>query len=152
MFAANYTAHDHWQKREKKGFLFTIGDEPCLSQLPDHAQNTIMGKGQYSSISAEGLLKAAQAHYHVYHFHIMETGAGSRYRDSGALPLDGTANLIKVQSWKDIPPAIARIVADGVESNPFQQAGGKSCEQAPQVTKEELPVSDGADKPTDMML
>jgi hypothetical protein len=82
----------------------------------------------------------------------METGAGSRYRESPDVPLAGTANLIKVQSWKDIPAAIARIVADGVESNPFQQAGGKSCEQAPKETKEDLPVNDGEDKPKDMML
>lgn len=116
MFAGNYTQHDAWEKRKKKGYLFTIGDEPCLAGLSAVDQKQVMGEGQYSNMTANDALQAAQEYYEVYHFHILETGAGARYKDDTNLPLHGTDNLIKVQSWKDIPAAIASIVAKGEDS------------------------------------
>ena len=41
------------------GFLFTIGDEPVLTSLPQHAINKIMGPGQYSDSTTKALLKEA---------------------------------------------------------------------------------------------
>jgi hypothetical protein len=143
MFAANYTAHDHWQKRDKKGYLFTIGDEPCLPKLPADAQKRIMGDGQYGNECSAGLMKDAQEHYYLYHFHIMETGSGSRYRDNINLPLYGTPGLIMVQSWKDIPDSIAQIVSLGEQgANPITHT-----EEGGVVGKVNL----GSNKPTEML-
>lgn len=49
LFAAMCTSTDCWEKRGKKGFLFTVGDEPCLGAkgLQD------MGKGNGIAVTKE---------------------------------------------------------------------------------------------------
>jgi len=44
-FAAHHTSIDSFEKRGKKGFLFTIGDEPSLRNLPANVITEIMGDG-----------------------------------------------------------------------------------------------------------
>jgi hypothetical protein len=68
-FAAFHTKTDAWDKRGKKGFVFTIGDEPNLDSLPMSAVKEVMGDaavGQ-STYSSGELLAAAQEKNHVYH-------------------------------------------------------------------------------------
>jgi len=77
-FAAFHTVTDAFEKRGKKGFLFTVGDEPCLPVLPKSAIKEIMADEESKTWTAEDLLKAAQAKYHVYHIHVMEGTAGER--------------------------------------------------------------------------
>lgn len=77
-FAAHHTSIDCFEKREKKGYLFTIGDEPTLKHLPAHVQKSIMGDGQYKDYTADELLDKAMEKYHVYHIHVKETRSGSR--------------------------------------------------------------------------
>jgi len=77
-FAGYRTAHDSLEKRQKKGLLFTIGDEPTLRSIPKSVIKEIMGEGQYEDFSAATLLAKAQELYEVYHLHIRETSQGSR--------------------------------------------------------------------------
>jgi len=77
-FAAQHTAIDCLEKRNKKGFLFTIGDEPVLKNIPAGALRNLMGDGQYSNCSASELLQKASEKYNVFHIHIRETASGSR--------------------------------------------------------------------------
>lgn len=77
-FAARHTKIDCFEKRGRKGLLFTIGDEPVLKHYPARALEALMGPGQYSDETADGLLAKAVQHYDVFHVHIRETGAGSR--------------------------------------------------------------------------
>jgi len=79
-FAANHTAIDSLEKRGRKGFLFTIGDEPVLSEIPSSALKGIMGIDQPQSYTAQQLYEKAKEKYHVYHIHIKETSSGSRQR------------------------------------------------------------------------
>lgn len=76
-FAANHTITDSYDKRGEKGFLFTIGDEPCLPTLPKRAVEEIMGKEPQDNFKTEDLLKAAQEKYEVFHLHIMEGSNGN---------------------------------------------------------------------------
>ncbi len=75
-FAANHTVTDSFEKRGQKGILFTIGDEPCLRNLPTRAVEGIMGLTPQSNFTDEELLAAAQEKYEVFHLHIMEGSAG----------------------------------------------------------------------------
>lgn len=75
--AAFHTSIDCFEKRNEKGFLFTIGDEPTLTSLPTHSLKTLLGEGQYSDMTHKTLLEKASEKYHVYHIHIKETRAGS---------------------------------------------------------------------------
>ncbi len=109
-FASKYTQTDHFEKRGKKGILFTIGDEPTLTSLPASVQKEIMGDGQYSKVSAAELLEAARKQYEVFHLHILETGAGrSKTTQAGWTQLMGD-NVIFVQGKEQV----AQVIADTV--------------------------------------
>jgi hypothetical protein len=58
-FAAFHTRTDAFEKRNQKGILFTVGDEPCLKVLPASAIREIMGTGQQTYTHYE-LLEEAQ--------------------------------------------------------------------------------------------
>lgn len=75
-FGAYHTVTDAYEKRGEKGFLFTIGDEPCVKSLPKRAVQEIMGKDVQSNFTDEQLLKVAQEKYEVFHLHMMEGSAG----------------------------------------------------------------------------
>ncbi|THB64866.1 MAG: hypothetical protein D6B27_09610 [Gammaproteobacteria bacterium] len=109
-FAGNYTAIDSFEKRGKKGFLFTIGDEPTLRNLPADAQREIMGDGQYSDLTVEQTLEKAREKYFVYHIHLTETASGSRpeYQDDWKQLIG--QDLVIVDDRREIPSTIADIV------------------------------------------
>lgn len=75
LVGAFHTQLDSFDKRGKKGFLFTLGDEPCLNNLSANAVRKMIGSGE-RSYTAEELLKEAQKMYNVYHLHVTETSAG----------------------------------------------------------------------------
>jgi len=110
-FADKYVETDMNDKRKNKGFLFTIGDEPTLKELPARSQKAIMGDGQYSDETAASLLERAKQKFNVYHIHIRETGAGAKQSTmDGWSELIGD-NLVVVQSKDLVPDIIAQIVA-----------------------------------------
>lgn len=68
-FAANHTSIDCFEKRNKKGYLFTIGDEPNLTHIPATAIKGIMGSGQ-KSYTDDDLLEEVRSAYNVFHIHV----------------------------------------------------------------------------------
>lgn len=76
-FAGFHTSIDCFEKRKQKGFLFTVGDEPTLPDIPAGDLGNIMGDGQYETATAATLLDRAKEFYHVFHLHIRQTQAGS---------------------------------------------------------------------------
>lgn len=77
-FAARHTKTDCYEKRGKKGFLFTIGDEPYLNNLSKEAVKQFVGDDVESDLTAEELLTEVSRQYEVYHL-IIEEGAGMRW-------------------------------------------------------------------------
>ncbi len=78
-YAARHTKLDSFDKRNTKGFVFTIGDEHNLPTLPVSYQKQIFGdNGTYEDVSANALLKEAEKMYNVFHIHLTETRSGSR--------------------------------------------------------------------------
>lgn len=109
-FAGYHTVTDSIEKRKKKGFLFTIGDEPTLKSIPAHNVKNIMGEGQYEDFNSSSLLDKARDTYYVYHLHIKETGAGSRQETiDGWKQLMGD-NLIIIDKHEDVAKTIADII------------------------------------------
>jgi hypothetical protein len=113
-FAAFHTVTDALEKRGKKGFLFTVGDEPTLEHLPQSALNELMSYAVGQGYSAKDLLKAAQEKYHVYHLHIMQGSAGQRSL-SGWQDLLGQ-NCIRVNDYIKVADTIAQIIVSQQES------------------------------------
>lgn len=110
-FAGFHTSIDCFEKRQQKGFLFTIGDEPTLPEIPADSVKKIMGNGQYQNYPASVLLDKARERYHVYHLHIKETSAGSQKRtQDGWKQLMGD-NLILVDRHAEIAKIIPDIVS-----------------------------------------
>lgn len=77
-FAAFHTSIDCHEKRGRKGFLFTIGDEPVLPTLPERKLKELMGPGQYKDFTAEELIVKASEKYNVFHVHVRATASGNR--------------------------------------------------------------------------
>lgn len=110
-FAGLHTVIDSFEKRQQKGFLFTIGDEPTLKEIPATALKKIMGNGQYKNYHASELLDKARERYHVYHLHVKETSSGSQQHVmDGWKQLMGD-NLIIIDRHNEIAKIIPDIVA-----------------------------------------
>lgn len=77
LIAGRHTSIDCFEKRNEKGFLFTIGDEKNWSEMDARALKEILGYAQGETVTDKQLLEEAQRLYNVYHIHINETG----YRD-----------------------------------------------------------------------
>ena len=128
-FAAHHVKTDAFDKRGKKGFVFTIGDEPCLSSLPMSAVKSLMDKtafGQTTHTRAS-LLEAAQEKNHVFHIHMEH---GGRRLDSAWKELLGE-NVLIITNPKDV----ARVISDTILKY-------NSGEASAIPAKEEAPVKD----------
>jgi len=77
LIAGRHTSIDCYEKRNKKGFLFTMGDEMSWDEVDAERLKGIMGYSEATSVSAKDLLAQAQRMYHVFHIHVNEAS----YRD-----------------------------------------------------------------------
>jgi len=110
-FAGRHTAIDCHEKRNQKGLLFTIGDEPVLQNYPARVLQGLMGDGQYSDETAQSLLAKAREKYECFHVHIAETGAGSmRTTVDGWRQLMGTEHLLVAANHTEVPDLIAAAI------------------------------------------
>lgn len=77
-FAATRTSIDCWEKRRRKGYLFTVGDEePPRELLPSHVER-VMGATLKSRIAAREVLSMVSRSYHVFHVVIEEGNYASQ--------------------------------------------------------------------------
>jgi hypothetical protein len=114
-FSAKHTRTDAFDKRGQKGFVFTIGDEPCLKNLPMSAIKNIMGDtaiGQ-DNYAAEELLAEAQKQNHVYHIHVNH---GGRVCDDAWKQMLGK-NLIEISDHKNVGKTISDIILAETKSH-----------------------------------
>jgi hypothetical protein len=115
-FAAQHTSIDCFEKRGKKGFLFTIGDEPVLSSIGSRDLDRLMGdtskSGEYqvANIRSDFLLEQAQKEYHCFHLHIQETGSGRRQRVQDEWAQRMSDNMLPVQRHTDVASTIASAI------------------------------------------
>ena len=114
-FAAFKTSIDCWEKRKQKGLLFTIGDEPCLKDLPARAIKTIFGDEQASNYTAEKLLEEAMKTYNVFHVHIKETASGSRIHVIDGWKQLLHENVIVANHREDVSDLIAETVVKHIK-------------------------------------
>jgi hypothetical protein len=110
-FAAYHTTIDCFEKRGKKGYLFTIGDEPTLQTLPAAALKRIMGASQAQTLQAEDLLAAAMAKYNVFHIHVLKTNSGSRRNVVDGWRQMMADNLILAERRADVAGLIAAAIS-----------------------------------------
>lgn len=110
-FAGKHTSIDCYEKRGKKGFLFTIGDESNHKVLTAEEQIKIFGYEAGLTMTDKEMLILAQRLYHVFHIHVNETG----YKDDPTVigywkDLLGE-RLIMMDDYNDVAEIIASTVA-----------------------------------------
>ena len=114
-FAGYHTTIDCFERRNKKGFLFTIGDEPVLKKISKRRIQNIMGDGQYDDFTATMLYERACKMYNVYHIHIRETGSGSRESVVSGWKQILRDNLIIADHREDVANIISSIVTQKID-------------------------------------
>ncbi|RLF58280.1 MAG: hypothetical protein DRN27_05810 [Thermoplasmata archaeon] len=118
-FAGRHTSIDCFEKRNEKGFLFTIGDEMSWDSLSRDVIEQIFGGEAPEGVTDKQLLEEAQRLYNVYHIHVNEAS----YRDDPTVlgywkDMLGE-RLIIVNDYTAICATIATLIAvqHGVDIN-----------------------------------
>lgn len=109
-FAARRTSIDSMEKRGKKGFLFTIGDEPNLNVLPASAITSITGDPAQASMKSKDLLEEAKKLYHVYHIEVTRNDEEGKSLARMQWRERLGQNCVFVDDYTKIPEVIAGIV------------------------------------------
>lgn len=123
-FAAFHTSIDCFEKRDRKGFLFTIGDEPVLKDIPSHALKKLMGDGQYENYLSSFLFEKASEKYDVYHIHVRATYSGHRQEVIDGWRQMLNDKLLIAERAGDVSDIISDIVSRNKINVPVSQ-----CEQ-----------------------
>jgi len=125
-FAANHTRTDSFEKRHKKGYVFTVGDEPCLQNLPINAVKEIMGNtamGQ-ENFTRDGLLETARLQNHVYHIHINHGPHLDNWWEQAL-----GKNCIQLDNKEELANTIVKIIIENEKNNGFIPTAEVSTEQ-----------------------
>lgn len=69
-FASRHTSADCFEKHNKKGWLFTIGDDRCHPSLTTAEIKRTFGDTALYQLSNDELLHEAQKKYNIFHIHI----------------------------------------------------------------------------------
>jgi len=134
-FASRHTSIDCLEKRNKKGILITIGDEPTHESITKEQIKRIVGKSfveqplvddifeqwddDFTEIeeeknkdifTAEELLKDAQKMYDVYHIHIAQTRSGKIQTTIDKWDEILGDNLRVAETREDVPGLISDII------------------------------------------
>ena len=90
-FAAMHTSIDCFDKRGKRGYLFTAGDEEPTPRLTAAHLKHFLGEGPQADLMAADLLAMASRQYDVYHLMVEE---GSHFRRHGDKVVKKWTNLL----------------------------------------------------------
>lgn len=120
-FAAFKTSHDAFEKRGKKGYIFSYGDEGPNEYVLKNQVKKIIGDTLQADMTFNEVLEVAQKYYYCYHILIEE---GNHIRHHGLdnvkkkwIPLFGQ-NVISLSNHKALAETIISIVEinEGVSS------------------------------------
>lgn len=127
--AARYTSLDCFEKRGKKGYLFTIGDEATLRSIPSSAIQKIFGVSEASQVLVETILKEAQQMYHIFHIHCVEGSNGSDRSVIDSWKNLLGQNLIILDDSDNVAETIASTIAvmEGIDKDTVLSSLGASA-------------------------
>lgn len=77
-FTARHTASDAWDKRQKKGYLFTIGDEAPYSHVKPHEVAAVCGETPQGPLTTAAIIAECEQRYHCFHL-VMDTHTSRGY-------------------------------------------------------------------------
>ena len=111
-FMATHTAHDHWEKRGKRGYLFLIGDEHPYPKVSADEVRDVMGDFIEADMSLSTVLEMVRERYHVF-FIIpnLTSHYGDPKLEKDWIELLGQQYVLRLQDPKKICEMIAGAVA-----------------------------------------
>jgi len=119
-FAGFHTVHDSMEKRGKRGYLFTVGDEEAPRDLTADQIKTFIGDTPQANLTTKELLQLAQRTYDVFHIVIEEGDYASRHIDSVMSTWTSLLgqHVIRLKDHKKLAETIVSAieVAEGVDA------------------------------------
>lgn len=108
-FAANHTKCDNYEKRGKKGFLFTFGDDGYPNRLTKREIEEIFSDKVEKDIPVEEVLAQVNRQYEVFHFCMVQGGS---HRDEDYRMWQNLLGerAIRVRDYTKIPEIIVSIL------------------------------------------
>lgn len=138
LFTALHTDTDNWNKRGKRGYLFTIGDE-VSGVLPRGAIKQVMGDDFETNVTPKQALAMANEKWHV--FHIVIDNYTARHQQSVRFYSDLLGgNCITLENLDDIAETIAMIIG-------FFEGSLKSTTTVSQTVVEKVSVMASGPRP-----
>lgn len=152
-FAANHTVHDSMEKRGKRGYLFTVGDEEVPDDLTPDQVEKVFGYRPQTNFSLFDVLSAAQRSYDVFHV-VVKEGSHCRHPGSFRRVLDGWQSLlgqrvIVLEDHKALAETIVTAieVAEGADAEASAKGWGKRGRAVLDATRHLPRGSAGASRP-----
>ena len=65
-YAAYHTSIDSWEKRQRKGYLFIVGDERALDLTPSQVRKFVCDRQPQGNLDAVSVFRAAAEHWNIY--------------------------------------------------------------------------------------
>lgn len=96
-FAAHHTSTDAWEKREKKGYLITIGDAPNKPLSPSQIQRVFGGDAPTAPTDDQAVVAAAQERWEVFHVLVSRRGPANANTLKGWQQLLGDRVVVLTQ-------------------------------------------------------
>ena len=109
-WAARHTVHDAWEKRSKKGYLITIGDENPPEAMQKEWLKRFIGDDVEAEISAEEALEMARKTYHCFHVRVMQGGGYYHAYDEEWKNLMGEKYLIMLDDIEKLAEVVAAAI------------------------------------------
>ena len=106
-FAAKHTVTDRFEKRGKKGFIFTIGDADCHESITPDVVKKVFGE-ESKELSLEETVKMASEKYELFHIHIVKSNDILPHNLKKALP--GRCLRIKKDLINTLPELIVSVL------------------------------------------
>lgn len=114
-FAAEHTSIDCWEKRQKKGYLFTMGDEESPAGLTKEQIKQFLGDDAQGDYTAEQLLRMVEKKYHVFHIII---GQGSHACSNGSEVKRSWLDLMGQRAiWLDDASKLGELIISTLQIN-----------------------------------
>lgn len=129
LFAGTKTSTDAHEKRGRKGYLFSFGDEPILPVVGRHEASRFLGLQLARDVSAGECLALAQRGYEVFHI-LLRTGysasaAGLESAERTWRPLLGQ-RLVILDDYRNIAELVVSLIQVNEGVRPEDAAGSWS--------------------------
>lgn len=135
LFCGTKTATDSFEKRGKRGYLFSFGDEPILPVVTRHEAQEFLGLRLERDVSAAECLALAQRSYDVFHVLLREgfsqSETGFRAAQRTWRPLLGE-RLLVLDDYRNLAELVVSAiqVAEGVDPEDVAGSWGSASAAA----------------------